>query len=181
MSLSGSALDLSCHLTKPVSSAMVILRRLKISRGSAQTFIQSSGSTRRGLLTNGIRQTQWNSQAKSEASRISVPYLRPESNLKDCRRMQVIGYKTEARPARPLSHPLLEDWEHISLLIGTLHQRKRSQRQLPSPSHRSVPVTLWEWIGPSPAIAAVLGCTFGFRSILKPLEDYNVVGQRYHA
>ena len=45
----------------------------------------------------------------------------------------------------------------------------------------SVLVTLWEWIGPSLAIAAVLGCTFGFRSILKSLEDYKVVGQWYHA
>jgi hypothetical protein len=42
-------------------------------------------------------------------------------------------------------------------------------------------VTLWEWIGPSPAIAAVLGCTFGFRSIFRPLEGYKVVGQWYHA
>jgi hypothetical protein len=85
--------------------------------------------------------------------------------------MEVIDYKTEARPARPLSHPLLQDWEHISLLIGALHQKKRSQGQLSSPSHRSVLVTLWKWIGPS----VVLGCTFGFRSILKPLEDYKAM------
>jgi hypothetical protein len=95
--------------------------------------------------------------------------------------MQVIDHETEARPARPPSHPLLQDWGHTSLLIGALHQRKRGQGQIPSPWRRSVLVTLWEWIGPSLAIAAVLGCTFGFRSILKPLEDYKVVGQWYHA
>jgi hypothetical protein len=95
--------------------------------------------------------------------------------------MEAIDYKTEARPARPSSHPLLQDWEHISLLIDALHQKKRSHGQLSSPSHRSVLVTLWKWIGPSVVIAAVLGCTFGFRSILKPLEDYKAIGQWYHA
>jgi hypothetical protein len=30
-------------------------------------------------------------------------------------------------------------------------------------------------------IATVLGCTFGVRGILKPLEDYKVIGQWYHA
>jgi hypothetical protein len=30
-------------------------------------------------------------------------------------------------------------------------------------------------------IAAVLGWTFGFKSILKPIKDYKVIGQWYHA
>src|SRR5262245_54972240 len=90
--------------------------------------------------------------------------------------MQVIDHETEGRPTRPLFHPLLQDWEHTSLLIGALHQTKRSQGQLPSPSHRSVLVTLWQWIVPS----LVLASTFSFRSILKPFEDYKVIGQWYH-
>ena len=42
-------------------------------------------------------------------------------------------------------------------------------------------MALWEWIGPSLLIAAVLGCIFGFKSILRPIEDYRVIGQWYHA
>ena len=41
LSLSGSALDLFSHLTKPIFAAVLILKRLKISRGSAQSFIRN--------------------------------------------------------------------------------------------------------------------------------------------
>jgi hypothetical protein len=55
MTLSGSGLDLSSHLTKPVLTAAVILKCLKISQVSTQTFIHSLGSITRSLFATGTK------------------------------------------------------------------------------------------------------------------------------
>jgi hypothetical protein len=78
-----------------------------------------------------------------------------------------------------VSHPLLQNWKHISLLIEALYQRKPAPITLAVAQER--PGDIVGVDRPSLVIAAVLGCTFGFKSILKPLEDYKVMDQWYHA